>query len=90
VLGVHGDGPAPLLVDAAGGKRSCAVARTASGAAGAPTHRRTTRPVKLNGERREVTALFTDIEVFTATTHRRRPEDLVATLDQYFEALPAS
>ena len=26
--------------------------------------------VKLNGERREVSALFTDIEGFTATTHR--------------------
>src|SRR5882757_7625920 len=37
--------------------------------------------VKLNGERREVTALFTDIEGFTATTHRAGPEDLVATLE---------
>jgi adenylate cyclase len=46
--------------------------------------------VKLNGERREVTALFTDIEGFTATTHRAGPEDLVATLDQYSRALPAS
>ena len=43
--------------------------------------------VKLNGERREVTALFTDIEGFTATTHRAGPEDLVATLDQYFEGV---
>jgi adenylate cyclase len=43
--------------------------------------------VKLNGERREVSALFTDIEGFTATTHRADPEDLVATLDQYFEGV---
>ena len=43
--------------------------------------------VKLNGERREVSALFTDIEGFTATTHHAGPEDLVATLDQYFEGV---
>jgi adenylate cyclase len=43
--------------------------------------------VKLDGERREVTALFTDIEGFTATTHRAGPEQLVATLDQYFEGV---
>ena len=43
--------------------------------------------VKLDGERREVTALFTDIEGFTATTHRVDPEELVATLDQYFEGV---
>jgi adenylate cyclase len=43
--------------------------------------------VKLDGERREVTALFTDIEGFTATTHRVGPEELVATLDQYFEGV---
>jgi adenylate cyclase len=42
---------------------------------------------KLDGERREVTALFTDIEGFTATTHRVSPEELVATLDQYFEGV---
>ena len=43
--------------------------------------------VKLNGERREVTALFTDIDGFTAMTHRAGPEDLVAVLDQYFEGV---
>ena len=43
--------------------------------------------VKLDGERREVTAMFTDIEGFTATTHRAGPEELVATLDQYFEGV---
>ncbi|WP_168195642.1 adenylate/guanylate cyclase domain-containing protein [Bradyrhizobium sp. NAS80.1] len=43
--------------------------------------------IKLDGERREVTALFTDIEGFTATTHRVGPEQLVATLDQYFEGV---
>jgi adenylate cyclase len=43
--------------------------------------------VKLDGERREVTSLFTDIEGFTATMHRAGPEELVATLDQYFEGV---
>jgi len=43
--------------------------------------------VKLGGERREVTALFTDIEGFTALTHRADPEELVTMLDQYFEGV---
>jgi adenylate cyclase len=41
--------------------------------------------IKLNGERRQVTALFTDIESFTAMTHRADPEQLLAVLDDYFE-----
>jgi adenylate cyclase len=43
--------------------------------------------VKLTGERREVTSLFTDIEGFTATMHRAGPEELVTTLDLYFEGI---
>jgi len=43
--------------------------------------------LKLTGERREVTSLFTDIEGFTALTHRAGPEDLVTVLDQYFEGI---
>jgi adenylate cyclase len=43
--------------------------------------------IKLDGERREVTALFTDIEGFTALTHRADPKALVAMLDQYFEGV---
>ena len=43
--------------------------------------------VKLSGERREVTSLFTDIESFTATMHRAGPEELVTTLDEYFEGV---
>jgi adenylate cyclase len=43
--------------------------------------------VKLTGERREITSLFTDIEGFTATMHRSGPEELVTTLDQYFEGI---
>jgi adenylate cyclase len=43
--------------------------------------------VKLTGERREITSLFTDIEGFTATMHRAGPEELVTTLDQYFEGI---
>ena len=45
--------------------------------------------VKLSGERREVTSLFTDVEGFTAMTHRADPEELVATLDSYFEGISA-
>ena len=45
--------------------------------------------VKLSGERREVTALFTDVESFTAMTQRCDPERLVAVLDDYFEGLAA-
>ena len=41
--------------------------------------------IKLNGERREITALFTDIENFTAMTHRAEPEQMIAVLDDYFE-----
>jgi adenylate cyclase len=43
--------------------------------------------LKLAGERREVTALFTDVEDFTNMTHRTGPEDLVAMLDGYFEGV---
>jgi adenylate cyclase len=43
--------------------------------------------LKLRGERRQITALFTDIESFTAMTHRATPEALVAVLDEYFEGV---
>jgi adenylate cyclase len=43
--------------------------------------------VKLTGERREVTSLFTDVEGFTALTHRADPEELVDVLDHYFEGI---
>eukprot|EP01036_Dinobryon_divergens_P040729 gene40729-53888_t len=43
--------------------------------------------LKLTGERREVTALFTDIEGFTQTTREAGPEQLVAVLDGYFEGV---
>jgi adenylate cyclase len=42
--------------------------------------------VRLRGEMREVTALFTDIEDFTGMTERAEPADLVALLDLYFDA----
>ena len=41
--------------------------------------------VRLRGEMREITALFTDIEGFTAMTERSEPTDLVALLDAYFD-----
>ena len=43
--------------------------------------------MKLSGERREVTAFFTDVEEFTAMTHRASPEALIAALDHYFEGV---
>jgi adenylate cyclase len=45
--------------------------------------------VKLTGERREVTSLFTDVEGFTALTHRADAEALVDVLDHYFEGIAA-
>jgi adenylate cyclase len=43
--------------------------------------------VRLQGEMREITALFTDIEGFTAMTERAAPADLVTLLDDYFDAV---
>jgi len=42
---------------------------------------------KRRSEQREVTALFTDLEGFTAMTHRADPAILVSTLDSYFEGM---
>jgi adenylate cyclase len=41
--------------------------------------------LRLRGEMREITALFTDIEGFTSMTERAVPADLVALLDAYFD-----
>lgn len=41
--------------------------------------------LKLEGEMREITALFTDIEGFTAMTERAEPRALVGALDRYIE-----
>ncbi len=43
--------------------------------------------LRLEGEMREITALFTDIEGFTAMTERAAPAEMVALLDGYFDAL---
>jgi adenylate cyclase len=45
--------------------------------------------IKLTGERREVTSMFTDVEGFTSLTHRADPERLVEALDYYFEGITA-
>jgi adenylate cyclase len=42
--------------------------------------------LRLRGESREITALFTDIEGFTGMSERADPADLVALLDAYFDA----
>ena len=43
--------------------------------------------LKLEGERREVTVLATDLEDFTALTRRLAPADLIALLDRYLEGI---
>lgn len=43
--------------------------------------------LKLRAEKRELTALFTDIEGFTTMTHHAGPEQLVAELDGYIEGV---
>lgn len=45
--------------------------------------------LKLSGERRQITALFTDIEGFTTMTDRLGAEELVSLLDRYFEGVAA-
>ena len=42
---------------------------------------------KLSAERREITALFTDVEGFTGMVGRAAPQALVDALDGYFEGL---
>jgi len=43
--------------------------------------------LRLNGEMRQITALFSDIEGFSAISRTARPEELIATLDDYFEGV---
>lgn len=45
--------------------------------------------MKLQGERRIITVLFTDIEGFTAMTERLPPEALIGVLDAYFADVSA-
>jgi adenylate cyclase len=41
--------------------------------------------LRLRGEMRQITALFTDIEGFTSMTERAEPTELIALLDTYFD-----
>jgi adenylate cyclase len=43
--------------------------------------------LKRSGEMRTVTALFTDVEGFTAMTNRVTPMELIVLLDKYFDAV---
>lgn len=45
------------------------------------------RLLRLAGERRQVTALFTDLEGFSTLTNSLPPETLITTLDAYFAAV---
>lgn len=45
--------------------------------------------LRLSGEAREITALFTDLEGFTALTNRLPPTQLIALLDRYFATVSA-
>ncbi len=43
--------------------------------------------VKLGGEKREITVLFTDIAHFTSISEKLTPESLVTLLNEYFQAM---
>lgn len=43
--------------------------------------------LRVKGEMREVTALFTDVEGFTTMTDRAEPARLIAALDEYFDGV---
>jgi adenylate cyclase len=43
--------------------------------------------LKLSGEMRDITALFTDVEGFTAMTERAGAQQLIALLDDYFDGI---
>ena len=43
--------------------------------------------LKLGGEKRTVTILFTDIRGFTAMSEKMKPEELVSTLNEYFSEM---
>ncbi|HET91635.1 MAG TPA: adenylate/guanylate cyclase domain-containing protein [Chloroflexi bacterium] len=43
--------------------------------------------ISLGGERREITIVFTDIRDFTAWCERTSPEDIIQTLNAYYENL---
>jgi len=43
--------------------------------------------LKLGGEKREVTVIFTDIRGFTSISEKLKPESLVALLNEYFEKM---
>jgi adenylate cyclase len=45
--------------------------------------------LRLGGERREITCLFTDLEGFTSLTERLPPETLVALLNEYMDGVLA-
>ena len=45
--------------------------------------------LKLGGELREVTILFSDIKNFTAFSEKRRPDEIVSVLNQYFDRMAA-
>ncbi len=43
--------------------------------------------LKLSGEMRDITAMFTDVEGFTAMTERAGAQELIAILDDYFDGI---
>ncbi|MDR1649441.1 MAG: adenylate/guanylate cyclase domain-containing protein [Synergistaceae bacterium] len=44
-------------------------------------------PVRLEGEEREISVLFTDIRSFTALSEKLRPEEIVSLLNRYFSPM---
>ncbi|MDR2175383.1 MAG: adenylate/guanylate cyclase domain-containing protein [Synergistaceae bacterium] len=44
-------------------------------------------PVRLEGEEREISVLFTDIRSFTAISEKLRPQEIVSLLNRYFSPM---
>ncbi len=87
-IAVIGAAAAALLIEAAAARRAerNLSNRMRQHLPGAVVDRVTdgSAPLRLIGEMREITALFTDIEGFSDITRRIPPRDLVQVLDAYF------
>lgn len=85
-----GFGAAALAMAAETWRRRAALERSLEQRLSPAVARRIARDpslLKLAGEERIITALFTDIEGFTAMTERAAPDRLISVLDSYFEGV---
>lgn len=85
-----GFGAAALAMAAETWRRRAALERSLEQRLSPAVARRIARDpslLKLAGEERVITALFTDVEGFTAMTERAAPDQLISVLDSYFEGV---